>query len=337
MSLSRDAELLRPPLNSAQANSAQVNRAQDDDLGIGRIQAERARARFLNKDGSFNSKRLGLTWLESLSPFYWMLSISWSAFFGIITAAFLVVNIFFAVLYTLCGPEALQMTTSSPIENPFWRGFFFSVETLSTIGYGHIAPVNIAAHIVSSIQAFIGLLGVALVTGLVYARFSKPFTKVLWSHNALIAPFQEGHGLMFRIANGLRNDIIEVSAQVSIAMFEMVGGKRTRRFHQLDLERSSIAFFTLSWTLVHPITPKSPLWELTEQDLLEREAEILVVLHGIDDTLYERVHSRSSYKAEEIIWHAKFDDVYTPGPDIAIDVRKLHQYTRLEPSTSYGE
>jgi hypothetical protein len=101
MSLIRDTELLRPPLKTQQ----------DDDLGIGRIQAERARSRFLNKDGSFNSKRLGLTWFESLSPFYWMLSISWSAFFGIITAAFLIVNIFFAVLYTLCGPDALQMTT----------------------------------------------------------------------------------------------------------------------------------------------------------------------------------------------------------------------------------
>jgi inward rectifier potassium channel len=139
---------------------------------------------------------------------------------------------------------------------------------------------------------------------------------------------------MFRIANGLRNDVIEMNAQVSIAMFEMVGGKRMRRFHPLTLERTSIAFFTLSWTLVHPITPESPLWELTEHDLLEREAEVLVVLHGIDDVLYERVHSRSSYKAEEIIWHAKFDDVYTPGPNIAIDVRKLHQFTRLESGAS---
>jgi inward rectifier potassium channel len=321
MSLSHDAEPLRPAIQNSP----------NDDLGIGRIQAERARTRFLNKNGSFNSKRLGLTWLESLSPFYWALSLSWSAFFAVITGIFLIVNVVFAVFYMLCGPDALQMTTSSPIENPFWRGFFFSVETLSTIGYGHIAPVNIAAHIISSIQAFIGLLGVALVTGLVYARFSKPVTKVLWSRNALISPFQDGHGLMFRITNGLRNDIIEVNAQVSIAMFEMVNGKRMRRFHQLQLERSNIAFFTLAWTLVHPITPESPLWNLTERDLIEREAEVLVVLHGIDDTLYERVHSRSSYKADEIIWHAKFDDVYTSGPDIAIDVRKLHQYTRLEP------
>jgi inward rectifier potassium channel len=321
MSISRESEPLRTVNPSKNIN---------DDLGIGRVQADRARERFLNKDGSFNSKRLGLTWFESLSPFYWMLSLTWSQFFAVTTTFFIGLNILFAWLYVLCGPDALQMTTSSPVENTFWRGFFFSVETLSTIGYGHIAPVSIAAHVVSSIEAFIGLLAVAVLTGLVYARFSKPVSKVLWSRNALIAPFQDGHGLMFRIANGLRNDIIEVNVQTTIAMFEMVNGQRIRRFHPLTLERNSIAFFTLSWTVVHPITPASPVWGLTEADLLEREAEILIVLHGIDDVLYQRMHSRSSYKAEEIVWYAKFDDVYTPGPNIAVDVRKLHQFTRLE-------
>ncbi len=326
MSISRETE----PLGVLNANSSNIN----DDLGIGRVQAERANTRFLNKDGSFNSKRLGLTWFESLSPFYWMLSLSWLQFFAVTATFFIGLNIFFAGLYMFCGPDALQMTTSSPIENPFWRAFFFSVETLSTIGYGHIAPVNIAAHIVSSIEAFTGLLAVAVLTGLVYARFSKPVSKVLWSHNALIAPFQNGYGLMFRVANGLRNDIIEMNVQTTIAMFEMVNGKRTRRFHPLTLERSTIAFFTLSWTVVHPITPDSPLWGLSEADLLEREAELLIVLHGIDDVLYQRMHARSSYKAEDIVWYAKFDNVYTAGPEVAVDVRKLHNYTQLEPISS---
>jgi inward rectifier potassium channel len=301
-----------------------------DDLGIGRVQAEQS-SRFLNKDGSFNTRRVGLGRLESLNPFYALISMPWWLFFSSLTGGFIGINIVFAVLYTLCGQDALYMSTPNPINDLFWRGFFFSIETLSTIGYGHIAPNNTAAHVLSSIEAYLGLLGAALITGVVFSRFSKPNSRILWSKNALIAPFQGGQGLMFRISNGFRNEIIEISAQVSFSRFEMVNGKRMRKFYNLTLERSTVAFFSLAWTVVHPITPQSPLWGVTEENLEESQAELLVVLHGLDDVLFQKVHARGSYKCEEVVWNAKFSSMYVPDSHggVAVDVRKLHEFEIL--------
>jgi inward rectifier potassium channel len=303
----------------------------NDDLGIGRIAAETS-SRFLRPDGSFVSQRVGLGLLSSLNPFYWLIKLSWPLFFVLAAVAFLGLNLFFAGLYVLCGADALVATVQSPaLQAPFWRSFFFSVETLSTIGYGHIAPFSFAAHVLSMVQAFVGLLSVALATGLVYARFSRPTTRILFSPNALIAPFQDGWAVMFRITNGLKSEIIELDVQVTLAKFEQIGGKRTRRFYQLPLERNHVALFPLAWTLVHPITDSSPLWGVTEPELLESEAELLVVLHGMDDVLFQRVHARGSYKAGDVIWQAKFADMYLrdqPGR-VAIDVKRLGLFERL--------
>ncbi len=301
-----------------------------DDLGIGRVQAEQS-SRFLNKDGSFNTRRMGLGLLESLNPFYALISMPWTKFFSMLTLAFVGINIFFALLYVLCGTDALVMTTPSPINDPFWRGFFFSIETFSTIGYGHIAPNNAAAHVVSSIEAFLSLVGAAVITGVIFARFSKPNSRILWSKNALVSPFGEGWGLMFRVTNGFRNEVIDIEAQVSFSRFEMVGDRRMRKFYNLPLERSKVAFFSLAWTVVHPINPESPLWGLTEQDLIDSQAEMMVVIHGLDDVLFQKVHARGSYKAEEIVWQAKFSSMYIPDSrgGVAIDVRKLNEYSTV--------
>ncbi len=297
----------------------------DNDLGIGRVAAE-ATSRFLKPDGSFVSKREGLGALSSLNPYYWLLKISWPAFFALAAGAFLGLNLVFAGLYFLCGSDALVATVESPaLKNPFWRAFFFSIETLSTIGYGHIVPFSLIAHALSAVQAFTGLLGAALATGLVYARFSRPRTRILFSRNALVAPFQDGWAVMFRIINGQRSEIIELDAQVTLSRFETIDSKRTRRFYQLALERNHVALFPLAWTLVHPIQESSPFWGVTEQQLLESEAEILVSLHGMDDVLFQRVHARGSFKAGDFVWQAKFADMYLrdrPGV-VAVDASKL--------------
>jgi inward rectifier potassium channel len=303
----------------------------NDDLGIGRIAAETS-SRFLRPDGSFVSQRVGLGLFSSLNPFYWLIKLSWPVFFMLAAAAFLGLNLIFAGLYVLCGADALVATVQSPaLQAPFWRSFFFSVETLSTIGYGHIVPFSLGAHVLSMVQAFVGLLSVALATGLVYARFSRPTTRILFSRNALIAPFQGGWAVMFRITNGLKSEIIELEVQVTLAKFEQIEGKRTRRFYQLPLERNHVALFPLAWTLVHPITDSSPLWGMTEQELLESEAELLIVLHGLDDVLFQRVSARGSYKAADVVWRAKFEDMYLrdrPGV-VAVDVSRVGLFERL--------
>lgn len=305
---------------------------QINDLGIGRIAAETSLERFINKDGSFNMRREGLGRFSSINPFYWLLDLSFPAFLGIIVAVFFGINVIFTGLYLLCGPDAIVANIKSEtLENPVWRAFFFSVETLSTIGYGHIAPVNMAAHWVSTVQAFFGLLTAALITGLLFARFSRPNNKILSSRNMLIAPFNGGWGLMCRFTNGLRNEIIEVEASLTMSRFETANGKRQRMFYPLKLERKFVAFFTLGWTLVHPITPESPLWEQTESDLIESQTEFLIVLQGLDDIVYQKMHSRTSYVADEVIWNAKFANMYLkrPGP-VSIDVRRLSDFERLE-------
>jgi inward rectifier potassium channel len=304
---------------------------QINDLGIGRIAAETSLERFINKDGSFNMRREGLGRFSSINPFYWLLDLSFPAFFGIIVAVFFGINVLFTGLYMLCGPDAIVASIKSDtLENPVWRAFFFSVETLSTIGYGHIAPVNMAAHWVSTVQAFLGLLTAALITGLLFARFSRPNNKILSSRNMLIAPYNGAWGLMCRFTNGLRNEIIELEASLTMSRFETVNGKRQRTFYPLKLERKFVSFFTLGWTLVHPITPESPLWEKTQPDLIESQTEFLVVLQGLDDIVYQKMHSRTSYVADEVIWNAKFADMYLkrPGP-VSIDVRRLSDFERL--------
>ncbi len=301
-----------------------------DDLGIGRVAAESGRGRFLNKNGSFGSTREGLGFLESFSPFHWMLSTSWPVFFGVAALGFVLINLVFACLYLLLGDDSL---TTSVKMSAFERAFFFSVETLSTIGYGHIVPQSIAAHWLSTVQAFTGVLGVALVTGLLFAKFSKPRSRVLFSQHALIAPFQGGSALMLRLTNGMKNEIIELEAQITLSKFEMVNGKRSRRFYPLSLERSSVVFMPLAWTLVHPITPDSPLWGFSQAELTDSVPEFLVVIHAVDDIVYQRITARTSYGVEDMVWNAKFSDLYVRRDDgaLRIDVRRLSAYQPLEP------
>lgn len=317
-------------MSNPEAPSIQIPTPPTDDLGIGRVQAEQS-SRFLNKDGSFNTRRVGMGFFSSLSPFYALITMSWWMFFTVLTGTFLLINFIFAFLYVLCGADAFYMSVPNPIEDHFWRAFFFSVETLSTIGYGHIAPNNIATHIVSSIEAFLGLVFAALITGVVFTRFSKPASNILWSKNALIAPFQGGQALMFRITNGYRNEIIDLEAMVSFSRFEMVGGKRMRKFYTLPLERAKVPFFSLAWTLVHPISKDSPLWGSTQSDLDSSQAEFLIVIRGLDDVLFQTIHARGSYKCEEVIWNAKFKNMYVQDTrgGAAIDVRKLNEFELL--------
>lgn len=297
------------------------------DLGFGQKVAGESQRRLLNRDGSFNVARTGLNPLSSFSLYHTLLRITWPRFFGFVVVSYLIANSIFACAYFLCGPDALMVPENLQIGNRFWEAFFFSVHTMATIGYGNITPVGIASNLIVTIEALFGLLGFALVTGILFSRFSRPTAKILFSEKAIIAPYRGINALEFRITNGRCNEIIELHATVMYSQFEDVGGKRLRRFYPLTLERDRVAFFTLSWTLVHPIDEHSPLYGKTELDLQSADAEILVLLTGIDETFSQTVHTRSSYKDDEIVWRAKFGDIYnppTPTGRLTIDVRKLH-------------
>ncbi|MBP6821347.1 MAG: transporter [Acidobacteria bacterium] len=297
------------------------------DLGFGSKVAGESRRRLLNRDGSFNVARMGLNPLAAFSLYHSLLRVSWPGFFGFVIVGYLIANAVFACAYMLCGDGALLVPENLHIDHRFWESFFFSVHTMATIGYGNITPVGIAANLIVTFEALFGLLGFALVTGMLFSRFSRPTAKILFSEKAIVAPYRGITAFEFRITNGRCNEIIELNATVMYSQFEEVGGRPLRRFYPLKLERDRVAFFTLSWTLVHPIDETSPLFGKTEQELLAVDAEVLILLTGIDETFSQTVHTRSSYKADEIIWKAKFADIYnppTPTGRLTIDVRKLH-------------
>jgi len=280
------------------------------DLGFGTEVARGAQRRLLNRDGSFNVVREGLNPFSSMSLYHWLLTISWPKFLGFVTLSYIVVNMLFAFAFLFCGPDALQSSSMSFAGQPFYRAFFFSVDTFATIGYGNIIPMGLAANTLVAIEALVYILGIALATGVVFNRFSRPSARIIYSRNAIVAPYRDRTALEFRIANARSSQLIEVQIQAILTKIERVNGVVLRKFYDLGLERQRVVFFALSWTVVHPIDADSPMHGLTRQDLLDADAELLILLTGTDETLSQTVHSRSSYKADEIIWGAKFANMF---------------------------
>ena len=305
----------------------------DRDLGFGSVVSRESRQRLLNRDGSFNVVRSGLGFFESFAPYHQALTISWWGFFGLVVASYVVINLAFALAYLACGPEALVGTGAQMMGGRFGQAFFFSVETFATIGYGQIAPNGVPANIVVTIEALVGLMYQALATGLLFARFTRPTAALLFSNRAVVAPYGEGQALMFRIVNRRRNEIIQLEAQVLLSAMEPDGrGGIVRRYAPLSLERNKVTFFPLSWTIVHPIDGTSPLTGRTLQDLERAQAEVLVLLTGVDEALEQTVHARSSYRSDEIVWNARFRSMFLTegsGERVAVDISQIHEIEQL--------
>lgn len=296
------------------------------ELGFGKA-ANEVGLRLLNKDGSFNAVRKGLPYRTSRSLYFSLVTMSWPAFFALTVGFYILTNLTFALLYLSCGPAALAGAADHRM-NPFWTAFFFSVQTLATIGYGQLTPIGFMPNFFVTIEAFLGLLLFSLVTGFLFARISRPTSRIIFSERALIAPYQGGKAFMFRLVNGRLSQLIEVEARVVLSRLEGEGERRKREFYTLDLEYRKVSFLSLSWTVVHPINEQSPLWNVTEAELLGSDAEFLILLTGIDDIFSQTVHSRSSYKAQEVVWGAKFASIYepqNPGDPVAIDVQRLSE------------
>ncbi|MEO8025836.1 MAG: ion channel [Bryobacteraceae bacterium] len=305
--------------------------AVQNDLGFGTRVAEQSKQRYINRDGSFNVRRLGLRYFQSMTAYHALLTVSWPKFQLIVAGTYLVTNLIFAVGFVLCGPGALRGAEGSTTAERFWEAFFFSVQTLATIGYGHMSPRSMTANFLVSIEALLGLLGFALITGMLFARFSRPVAKILYSEKAIIAPFQGETAFMFRIANQLSNQLINVEAFVSFSRWVYENGRKVRRFHELKLERPKVMFFPLHWVVVHPIAADSPMRGLTQADLENSDAEFVIMLTGVDELFAQSVHSRMSYKHDEVVWGAKYRDMFRGIEDgvISIDMSEIHSFDRI--------
>jgi inward rectifier potassium channel len=238
----------------------------------------------------------------------------------------------FAWGYLACGADSLGTVYAGLEKHTFLRAFFFSVQTLSTIGYGQVFPVGLGANALVTLETLSGLIGFAIVTGLIFARFSRPSAKLLFSRHALIAPYSGITAFEFRVANALRNEVIEVSAKVMFTKFEMVDGVHTRRYYLLPLERGSVTFLPLTWTVVHPIDENSPMYGETLESLRQSQAEFVVLLSGFDETVAATVNQRTSFIPDEMLWGARFANAFllaqTTGSKVSFDMRKFDMTER---------
>lgn len=303
------------------------------DLGFGSRLSQEGDRRLLNRDGSFNVKRARLPFFRSLSLYHWLLTMSWTKFYAILVLAYVVINFAFGCAYYLCGPGSLTGVTAVSQQDLFIESFFFSVQTLATIGYGSISPHGLPANIIVAIEALIGLLSVALATGLLFARFSRPTAKILFSRHAVIAPFHDGTAFQFRIINVRSNQLTDVAATVVYSRMESHAGRRTRKYYPLHLDREKVTFFPLHWTIVHPIDEQSPLYGVSPDEMAALEVEVMILLSAVDETFSQTVHTRSSYRFDEITFGAKFADMFHKSSDgrVSVDVNRLHEIERVDP------
>ena len=313
---------LRMPTISART------RDEDRDLGFGSVVAGESRQRLLNQDGTFNVQRTGLPFLSSLNLYHTLISMSWRKFIALTLLLYFLSNLVFGGFYAAFGAEALIDTSEIPTDNLLLRGFFFSVQTFATIGYGTIHPVGLIPNLLVTIESYYSMIVTALITGIVFARFARPTARIIFSEVAVVAPYRGTNGFMFRMINGRSSQLIEIKAQVLFSRFVEENGTLTRRFDFLELEREHVTFFPLAWTIVHPINEQSPMFNLTEADLRKSDAEILVLLSATDETFAAIVHTRSSYKASEIKFGSKFTSIYNAieeGEQLSVNINKLSQ------------
>jgi inward rectifier potassium channel len=302
------------------------------DLGFGRVVAQQVRGRFLSQTGAPTSKKYGLGAQRAARFYLSALNTRWPSFFAWLIGILLLMNGCFALAYVALGDGALQGVESLQLDDPFLRAFSFSVGVFTTTGTAAMHAVGTTANWLVVFESLVGPLTLVAASGLLIARLTRPRMNIRFSESAIIAPYESGRGLMFRMVNVSPSELSDVQVRVNLALFEEVDGKRERNFHQLALERNSVEFFTLHWTVVHPITADSPLVGVTPEKLAKAEAEVLVLANAHEETFSTRVTARTSYLWDEVRWDVKWASIFASGPEgvLAIDVDRLDRMERLE-------
>jgi inward rectifier potassium channel len=242
------------------------------------------------------------------------------------------VNCFFASLYYLIGVENLNGIDATTGLDKFGQSFFFSIQTFTTVGYGHISPSGFLTSSVAAVEALFGLLSFAIATGLFYGRFSKPKAHILFSENALIAPYKDGKALMMRLTPFKNTNLTDVEVKVTLGIQLEEKGVVTNKFYILDMEMDRINSLNLSWTLVHPIVESSPFFGLTEKDFKTIQGEIIVFVKAFDDMFSNLVVKRTSYVFNEVVYGAKFDLMYSRNQEQSrtiLEIDKLNDYKKV--------
>lgn len=303
---------------------------QINDPGFGSKYASRTQ-RLISTDGSFNIKKTGIG-TNVHDTYHKWINMSWTKFLLLSLLMIFIINVVFALVYVAIGVEHLQGDQEGDTLNNILQAFYFSFQTFTTVGYGHITPVGVVANLVAFLESATGLMVFAIITGLLYGRFSKPSMRLLYSKNALIAPYKDGWAMMFRVTNIRKSLLIAMSANVAISIRDVIRGDEKREYYRLPLQLSTIEFFPGSWTLVHPIDADSPFNKIDLNNLEKEDFEIIIQIKGFDETFGQTVHSHYSYIEEELVVGAKFRLAYEfdENGQSSLPVDKFNDFDRVE-------
>lgn len=281
-------------------------------------------SRMINEDGSYNIQRAG--GMHTFRDLYkYLTEISWTTFFLWTISTYLLINIVFAGFYMMGGVE--DISGINPKSNQFLNAFFFSVQTFTTVGYGFLAPVGAVAGIISTFEAFLGLLYFALITGLLYGRFSKPSSKIAFARNAILTDFEDGKAIMFKMVNMRNSVLLKASVKCTISIDSI---DEKRNFHNIDLELDYIQFFPLTWTIVHKIDESSPFYGLDSQQIRERRTELIVMVEAFDETFAQNIIEKRSFAGDQWIEGVKFKRNFSVNNKGEIELR-LNELNEIEP------
>ncbi len=289
--------------------------------------------RLVNKDGISNVRKTGIPFLERISLYHLLLRLPRFQFLLLVFGFYTCINLLFATIYMAIGIEYLVGDIPvNDFSEQFQKAFFFSSQTLTTVGYGHISPSGLLANIVASLESFIGIMSFAMVTGLFFARFARPKAFMIFSKNIIIAPFKDTTALMFRVATSKNNHLTDVEARVTTAFHVTEEGKRVTKFFQLPLDISKINSMALTWTLVHIIDEQSPFWGLKKVDFDAIDIEVMPSIRAFDDHYANIVQQRTSYNSAELVYGARFLPAFQrsqSGDYTLLDLNKIDDFERV--------
>jgi inward rectifier potassium channel len=298
------------------------------DLGFGEKSYNKG-SRLINANGSFNVKRKGISSFNVSDIYHSLITIKWWQFAILISVLFFIANAFFALLYLYCGVEQITSINKGNLWDNFWDVFYFSTQTMTTVGYGFFAPIGTHAKVIASFEAFIGLLGFAMATGVLYGRFSRPVARIRYSEQAIIAPYQDSNGMMFRMVNMRNNQLIEIEVSVNMVWLNKETNKRD--YAKLPLEIEKINFMPLSWTIVHPIDEASPFWGKDKSYFADQDGEIIILVKAFDESFSQVVYDRRSYRVSEFVWGAKFVSAIEnrPGGIVYLNIDGIDKFEEV--------
>jgi len=304
----------------------------NNDTGFSN-KADTATSRFVNKDGSYNVRKSGLGIIKRFSIFQFMLTIPRWKFMGVILTFYVIINLLFTSIYLWVGTDQLQGMVGATPWVKFKEVFYFSTQTFTTVGYGRVNPLGDGVNIVASLESLMGLLSLAIATGLIYGRFARPRAYIIFSDHALISPYKDKTALMFRFVNYKNNHTLSnAEVKVNVGLTVQEDGETAYKYYTLPLERDKVEFLPMNWTVVHPIDENSIFNNFTAEDMKNADLEIYVLVRGFDDVFSDIVQQRCSYTYHEILFNRKFSRMFRESEDgktTIIELDKLSHHAAV--------